>query len=182
MMSRRTLDSARLASNLAEYFILKNTEVIVDTEASVVLEQVESLSYGRGNVEERLEIGVGDRQPFYKVVKFRDDSILTAVPDDTGANRLVALKKPKYMVNKRYFRDEFMRQCLTNKPFIHDTEVQPLSEIERDDAVEAVLERAEIALGCESDFYQLLNLALVQCMDSEKLSQFTTQAKALELI
>ncbi|MEF1335232.1 hypothetical protein REH81_00325 [Vibrio rotiferianus] len=182
MMITHTLNSARPASNLAEHFILKNANIIDTTEASEVLEQVESLPYGRGNVDERLEIGVGDRQPFYNVIKFRDDSILTAIPDESGINRLVALKETKRMINTRYFRDEFMRQCMTNKPFIYESEAPTLSETEREDAVEAALDRAEKALGSQSDLYRLLNLALVQCMDSEQQVQFANQAKALGLI
>ncbi|AIW22449.1 hypothetical protein F0267_02060 [Vibrio coralliilyticus] len=182
MMITNTLNSARPASTLAEHFMLKNANFIDETEATEVLDQVESLPYGRGNVNERLEIGVGDRQPFYNVIKFRDDSILTAIPDKSGINHLVALKETKHMINARYFRDEFMRQCMTNKPFICESEVPTMSETEREDAVEAVLDRAEKALGSHSDLYRLLNLALVQCMESEHQVQFATQAKALGLI
>ena len=156
-----TLSSARPASNLDEYFILKNADIIGTTEASEVLEKVDSLPYGRCNVDARLEIGVGDRFPCYKVVKFLGESILTVVPDESGINRLVALKESKLMINTRYFRDEFMHQCLPKKPFVYDSEVPKLSEIEREDAMEAALERAEKALGSQSDLYLLLNLALV---------------------
>lgn len=181
-MTTYTQISARPASNLAEYFILKNANVIDTTEASDVLEQVENLPYGRGNVNERLEIGVGDRQPFYKVIKFRDDSILTAIPDESGVNRLVALKQTKHMINTHYFRDEFMRQCMTKMPFVYESEAPAPSDTEREHAIKTVLDRAEKALGSDSDLYRLLNLTFLQCMNSDQQGQFWNQAKSLGLI